>query len=267
MKLLYNNYGRNADLDKLSLEFDDVYKIRDFDSSVPYDGFFIGSIEGCRWIKANRPNVVVFSSFEKYTCQNYYPIISDFLFNKTYAFIPFHEIPRLKWDLWRWLGRDTELFIRPDCGEKPFPACVVDIENIDNFVERYEESYCGMAVIARPKQIAGEWRFIVADKKIHSVSSYKYAGLTTFVASAPSTTTTFVNKVLEEVEIQPDPIFCIDVAVDEQMQPGVIEITPFSSAGLYANNSKIVANLITEKYDDIMRNRNIELDECKKCDK
>lgn len=239
--LIYENICQEFSITKLAERFDQSYKIRDFDSNVPHEGIFVGSIEGCRWMKVNRPNVKFWSTFENYRCAVYYPQVQELLFNDKYLFVPFKELARRKWDIYSWVGKEGMVFIRPDSGEKDFPAELVDIQDIDKLVDNYDCE--GLAVVSTPKNMIGEWRFVVSDKQIQAVSSYRYQGLLTTVPSAPIGASELVEKVIEK-GVCPDEIFCVDVVQDTGNEFWVMEITSFSSAGLYACDIDKIATLL-----------------------
>ena len=241
MKFIYENICGESGLVKVSEHFDDVFKVKDWDATIPNEGAFLGSIEGCNWMRENRPDVTFWSTFENYTCATYYPQVQELLFNDKYVFIPFKELGRRKWDLYGWLGKQSLVFIRPDSGEKEFPAELVDIQDIDKLVDNYDCD--GMAVVSTPKNSVGEWRFVVHEGKVASVSCYKYQGLLTQVPSAPPLAHDLVDKVIAK-GIKPDEIFCVDVVQDMGGDFWVMELTSFSSAGLYANDPKKVADVI-----------------------
>lgn len=245
--LIYDNICRESGVDNLAKEFDNSHKVKDWNDDVPHEGVFFGSIAGCNWINDNRPLVKFWSTFENYKCSAYYPKIQELLFNDRYAFIPFKDLARRKWDIYGWLGKESLVFIRPDSGEKDIPADLVDIEDIDKLVDDYD--YDGLAVISTPKDMIGEWRFVVADGKVQSVSSYKYQGLLTQVPSAPPGAYELVEKVISKGYI-PDEIFCVDVVQDSGNDFWVMELTSFSSAGIYANDPKKLAKLIKRKYHE-----------------
>ena len=239
--LIYENVCREFAFDSLVKEFKESYKVRDWDYNVPHEGVFLGSIEGCNWMCENRPYVKYFSTFENYQCSVYYPQVQELLFNDKYAFIPFKDLARRKWDIYAWLGKEALVFIRPDSGEKDFPAELVDLKDIDKLVDNYD--YEGLAVVSTPKDSIGEWRFVVYDDEIRAVSSYKYQGILTCVPSAPFGATDLVNKVIEK-GIKPDEVFCVDVVQDMDNNFWVMELTSFSSAGLYACNTKNIAEIL-----------------------
>jgi hypothetical protein len=239
--LIYENICREKYFDKLTQEFKESYKVKDWNQDVPHTGFFMGSIAGCNWIKEHRPNVKFFSTFENYKCSVYYPKMQELLFNEKYAFIPFKELARRKWDIYAWLGIQSLIFVRPDSGEKDTPAQLVDLQDIDKFVDRYD--YDGLAVVSTPKDSIGEWRFVVSREGIEAVSSYIYQKIQTSIPSAPHGATELVYEVIKK-DYFPDEVFCIDVVQDMAGDFWVMELTSFSSAGLYACDTKKIANLI-----------------------
>ena len=241
MTLIYENVCREFGMDKLTHEFGSTFKVKDWDQSIPDSGVFLGSIEGCNWMKENRPNVKFWSTFDNYKCSVYYPQVQQLLFNDKYAFIPFKELGRRKWDIYSWLGKESLVFIRPDSGEKDFPAELVDLQDIDKLVNNYD--YDGLAVVSTPKNSIGEWRFVVSEGKVHAVSSYKYQGILTCVPSAPHRAYELVQDVFNK-GVNPDKIFCIDVVQDTGNEFWVMELTSFSSAGLYACDVKKIAELL-----------------------
>lgn len=241
MNFIYENICRETKLEEISKLFDNSFRVKDFDNNVPDSGVFIGSIEGCRWIQENRPNVKTWSTFDNYLCSNYYPKINKYLFNDRYAFIPFEELSRRKWDLYSWLGKECLLFIRPNSGEKDFPAELVDLEDIDKLVDNYD--YDGLAVVSTPKNNLGEWRFVVDKDGIIAVSCYRFQGISCKIASAPTGAHELVEKVLD-LKWYPDDLFCIDVIEDMSGNFWVVEITSFSSAGLYGCNAKLIKEAI-----------------------
>lgn len=246
INFIYENICKEKVLEEISKHFNKPFKVTDADGSIPETGVFLGSIAMNRWIQENRPKVKTWNTEGEYSCSNYYPIIGDLLFNERYLFVPFKELGRRKWDIYSWLGKEAVVFIRPDSGDKDTPAELVDIQDIDKHVNNYD--YEGLAVVSSPKDSIGEWRFVVKGKDIRAVSSYKYQGLLTKVPSAPPGAHELVKNVLN-IGWAPDEIFCVDVVQDMAGDFWVMEITSFSSAGLYACDPQKIADLIKESAD------------------
>jgi hypothetical protein len=216
-----------------------------FDEHIPHEGFFIGSIEGCEWMAVNRPQVKQCATFAHYDCSYYYPQIQELLFNDDHIFLPFKDLKRKKWQIYGWFGKESKIFIRPNSSKKEAAAEVVDIQEIDAFVDEFD--YHGLAVVSSPKGCFGEWRFVVSEGQIIAVSSYRYQQVRTCVPSAPLGATALVQKVLDK-GINPDKIFCVDVVQDTGGEFWVIELTSFSSAGLYACDIHKIAELLKQQW-------------------
>lgn len=189
---------------------------------------------------------LTFSTFKNYLCTEYYPIFGPKLFNDKYVLLPFSELKRQKWFLYEVFGKDCMIFVRPDSGDKSFKAGLIDLQDFDAFCDQF--SYLGkeLVVISTPKNILGEWRFVVSRKKeIIAVSSYRYQGLITRVPSAPIEATKFCQEVLD-MGYFPDSVFCIDVVQNYDKDCFLMELTSFSSAGLYACNKKAIVEKVSE---------------------
>lgn len=84
---------------------------------------------------------------------------------------------------------------------------------------------------------------MVTESGVEAVSSYRYQKIQTSIPSAPDGATELIKKVLDKGYF-PDKVFCVDVVQDMAGDFWVMELTSFSSAGLYACDTKKIANLI-----------------------
>ena len=240
--LIFQELSRDSRIKQLASQVGRSHQaFTKFDENIPHEGFFIGSIEGCEWMAANRPNVKQHATFANYDCSAYYPQVQELLFNDDHIFLPFEDLKRKKWQIYSWLGKESKVFLRPNSSKKEFTAEVVDIQDLDAFVDVF--GYDGLAVISSPKGVFGEWRFVVSGLDIIAVSSYRYQDVRTEVPSAPIGASKLAQKVLDR-GISPDKIFCIDVVQDMNGGFWVMELTSFSSAGLYACDVKKIAELL-----------------------
>jgi hypothetical protein len=208
---------------------------------------FNGSIEMVKHITpmllAQECGPVSYCTWENYLCSKYYTQLAPLLFNHEFIFVPLCEIIRRPYFFWGALGEDGMLFVRPDSGDKTFKGTLLDIQYLERW---YDVNYANdMAVVARPRNIMGEWRFVVTrEGEIVAVSSYRYQGLCTRVPSAPVGATELVKKVLK-IGYHPDSVYCIDIAQSKAGEFGVMELTSFSSAGLYACDPKAVVETVS----------------------
>lgn len=239
--LIFQELSHDSRIKQLASQYGEAYQVSKFDGLVPHEGFFIGSIEGCEWMATNRPNVKQYSTFAHYDCLVYYPQVQELLFNDDHIFLPFKDLKRKKWQIYGWFGKESKVFLRPNSGKKEMAAEVVDVQDLDVFVDEFD--YDGLAVVSSPKGVFGEWRFVVSEGYIQAVSSYRYQSVRTEVPSAPAGATQLVKKVIDK-GICPDKIFCVDVVQDMSGEFWVMELTSFSSAGLYACDVKKIAELL-----------------------
>lgn len=188
----------------------------------------------------------ILSTFDNYLCQKFYPYFGDVLFNDNYVMAPLSEINRRKYFFYGLFGREANIFIRPDSGEKTFKASLVDLQDFDSFYSQLEECHNDLTIVSSPKNLIGEWRFLCNDKKeILALSSYRYQGLLTRVPSAPPKAHDFVKKILD-IGYFPDRVFCVDVAQAADGEFYLMELTSCSSAGLYCMDMKKVINGIVK---------------------
>lgn len=195
------------------------------------DFVYYGSIELCK--KLQNEGLKVGPTWENYNCSAYYPYLGKFLLNEDCVFIPLKELKRRLYFFYGILGRDAKLFIRPNRGDKSFKACVVDLQDFNQFYSQVENAHNELVVISSPKNIRGEWRFVVIDGEIVSSSLYIYQGLRTELAATPTKAVNLANEILT-CGYSPDKMFTIDVCEDILGEYRVMELNSFNCAGLYA---------------------------------
>jgi glutathione synthase/RimK-type ligase-like ATP-grasp enzyme len=99
--------------------------------------------------------------------------------------------------------------------------------------------------ISEPKNIHGEWRLVIADKKIVAYSQYKKHGETNLLGECPNYIQKFAKIVVNSIDIPPDPCYTIDIA-EESDGPSVIELNSLSCSGLYKCNIPDVIKAVRE---------------------
>ena len=213
---------------------------------------FQGSIQMTKLARARLPltcQPVCFSSWDKYLCTKYYPYFQDYLFNDKHRIVKLSELKEFKFDFYREFGKEAMIFCRPDSGEKTFQAQLLDLQDFDRF---WNNSLGGgeckdsdLVVVSTPKSINSEFRFVVSGDEIIAQSSYQYQGQKTFIPSAPTKATIFVKNLLT-IDYKPDKVFCIDVVEDADGNFWLMELTSFSSAGLYACDKNKIVERVSE---------------------
>lgn len=184
---------------------------------------------------------VKYCSIENYKCSKYYTHFGRHLFNDNYALLSLSELYRQHYNIWGNYGKEGLIFIRPDRGDKPFQAQLLDLLDVKRFVEKHEDIKHELVLVSTPKKIVGEWRFVVTkNKEILGYSLYSYQGQITKVPSAPIEAIDKCKEILK-INYYPDDVFVVDICEDAAGDYWLLELNSFSSAGLYeCNKQKIV---------------------------
>lgn len=192
---------------------------------------------------------------ENYKCTHYYPRLGPFLFNDPYIVMPRGDVPRHLNLLNSWLGKDDCLFIRPDSALKPFTAKVFKMDLFEKdweWVKEFTDPE-SLIVISSPKNILGEWRFVVAGTQIVTSSQYQLNKKFDMAPSYPEEAKTLAEAVAQVY--QPDPMFVIDICLGADQKFYLLELGAFSVAGLYAcDMEKIVkaaAEVAEKEWNDL----------------
>jgi len=209
-----------------------------------------GSIKMVKLVKQDLPSdcyPVVYCNFEKYKCSSYYSHFGSYLFNDKYCMMSLKELGRQKFDVWGHYGKDALIFIRPDSGEKTFQAGLLDIIDVDTLNESNKEYEHEMVLVSTPKTIIWEGRFVVSRfKEIIASSTYRFQGQVSLIPSVPTETTKFCKELLDKTDYNPDSVFCMDLCQDSDKNVWLLELTSFSSAGLYATDKVQIVKRVSE---------------------
>lgn len=208
---------------------------------------FSGGIEMAKIVKtkleAKSCYPILYCNFPNYLCSKYYSYFGEYLFNDHYAIISLKELKRKVFYYWGQFGKEALIFIRPDSGEKLFQAQLLDIIDFDKFYETNKHLEHELVVISTPKTIIGEWRVICSKDSIIDYSLYRYQGQISKIRVAPTNVLEFATKMLK-VGYLPDNVFCFDICTDSDNNCWLLELTSFSSCGLYASDkNKLVKEI------------------------
>jgi len=232
-----------------------IQLVRDLDMTVhaePYSPFsaaefaladedcsivFYGSLNTAEQLRVSHPSWVPFIWFNKdaFSCRTYYGHWGKYLVQEHYGFYPAGDLVRLQAALYRTYGKDDMVFIRPDDNDKSFSGRLVPL---DNFARWHEDLQAGnpgptaLVVVATPVRIAGEWRFVIADRKVIAGSLYKGTGESSS-ASADLRQASCVAEAIARDPWQPRAIYCADIARTSKGDYRLVEIGGINSAGLY----------------------------------
>lgn len=217
-----------------------------------YDGkspvLFLGSIEMTILVQSKLEHCfpVAYCNQPNYLCSNYMSHFGKYLFNDRYAMVSLKELRRHKFFFYGVFGKECLIFIRPNSGQKPFQARLVDLQEFERFYVANLEDEHELVVISSPKNINGEWRFVVSKSKgIISQSTYRYQGQICKIPSAPERATALVKEMLR-VDYYPDSVFVMDVCEDNDKNYWLLELNSFSSAGLYECNKTDIVRKVSQ---------------------
>ena len=188
---------------------------------------------------------------DNYLCTSYYPKLSQFLLNAPYIMLPYGELIARKEFLFDTLGNNGCLFVRPNGGSKSFTGKVMEYDRFDRDVELagfYDVSHNELVVVAEPKNITHEWRFI-ATKHGGIISESLYGKQ----KDCKHEEMLFARKLAIEVcyLYLPDTAWSIDICRLYDGSYRLIEIGCFSCSGLYENDlNQIVRNVSFEAIEE-----------------
>lgn len=109
---------------------------------------------------------------DKYDCTSYYPALGEHLLANNYIMLPYGELVRKKEYLYDILGSNNAIFIRPNSGGKSFVGQVVLKEHFDKDISFFNIPNESLVVVSEPRNIVKEWRFVIANGKVITGSSY-----------------------------------------------------------------------------------------------
>ena len=127
------------------------------------------------------------------------------------------------------------------------------VKDFDKFYETNKHLEHELVVISTPKTIIGEWRVICSKDSIIDYSLYRYQGQISKIRVAPPNVLEFATKMLK-VGYFPDDVFCFDICTDSDNNCWLLELTSFSSCGLYASDkNKLVKEISKIAFEDYER--------------
>lgn len=213
---------------------------------------FHGSIQMAKLVNDHLKNrgcsPVIWDDNINFECTAYYPKFKHLLFNANYEFLTVESLKGNKWDVYQTYAKEAMIFVRPSGGEKSFAGQLIDLQDFDRFFSNNivcNANDSDMVVVSTPKNVIGEWRYIVtSEKKIIAKSCYKYQGKITSIPSAPVGATELIEKVLD-VGYYPAKMFAADVCMDNDGNFWLMEFNSFNSCGLYSCNKRAIVDEAT----------------------
>lgn len=209
---------------------------------------FIGLLDNRDWLPCH------WNNYDNLKCSMYYSYYGKYMFNQDYTFLTLAEIERKKefvFEQFRSInsvldeinkkdvGREMEIFIRPDSSKKEFSGCVASLSNFRRDVEHMSygtlEPYW-MCLVSDVKPIKDEYRFVVADKKVIAGTTYKVDGEYDEKAEYPQEAFYLAQRIAFE-KWQPCKVYSLDICsapdIKGHIGYSLLEVNGFNTAGMY----------------------------------
>jgi hypothetical protein len=205
-----------------------------------------GSIEFCRRVQAESRWVPgAYLDPVRYSCLCYYRFLGHLILAQEYAFVPFGELEQKKDFLYQWYGEEDTLFLRPNSPCKPFAGQLVYREKFDEQVAKmgHWDLSQELCVVSQPRNILGEWRFVVVDKTVVAGSQYREDGRRVIDRSWPLEAWELAQRAACR-EWEPDRAWVVDVC---RTSSGfyVLEINALSCSGFYASDLRPIVREVS----------------------
>jgi hypothetical protein len=196
-----------------------------------------------------------FATVEHFHCSHYYAHFGRYLLNRDYAMLPFAELARCAEFLFATFGRDGKIFVRPDSPLKLFTGLVVSRDTLAKdleFMAFYEFPVESLVVVSSPKTIVNEWRFVVAEGRVVAGSQYKAGSQVVALASNDAAALELASQIAGS-GYSPDPVWVLDICQTQDQAYQLLEIGPFSFAGLYGCDQDAVVEAVSRVAESLHR--------------
>lgn len=186
-----------------------------------------------RWIPG------VYHNSEQFRCINYYAALGKYLLNRKSLIIPFWLLQDAKDFVYERFGLDDCIFVRPDSGNKVFTGQLIKKEEFDDDLGHVTLSPGELVVVAEPRNVVNEWRFVVADGKVITGSQYVCDDKLFRLRCTDDKAWQLAQEIADQ-RYDPDRLYCIDICQTKAGNYYLLEIGCFSCAGFYACNLEII---------------------------
>ena len=195
----------------------------------------------CNWVPG------VYYDPPKYNCVAYYAELGKYILNDNYMMMPFGELIRRKEYIFEHIAQDRAVFVRPDRGDKIFTGKLVYKEYWEKDIDYFGFNQLDkkeLVIVAEPKNIAAEWRFIIVEGKVIAGSQYRQNDVVGNEAYYPPEAARLAEEVASVYH--PEPAFVVDICWTKGGEYRVMEIGCVSCAGLYACDRMAVIKALSD---------------------
>ena len=201
----------------------------------------------CKWIPG------VWCDFNTLRCRTYLSYWGKFSIQKKYLFLPLSEVYRQRDWLYETLGQSKgyfhdHIFVRPDDNAKSFHGEVISRPKFEEWYEVaniYNPGEECLCLVSEPTYIDGEWRFIIADRKVITGSQVRDDNKLAIAPGFPKEAAELAEKIANSCEFNPHPIYVMDICCHAG-EYYLMEIGSMNCAGLYACDLKAIVEKASE---------------------
>lgn len=209
----------------------------------PLDTFFIFFVSIQMRYKLERDGFHPFYVDDDYIFQNafwltYFP---QLLLNQDIIFLPFGAIKNYMYN-----NNISEVFIRPNSGNKQFPGQIININEIDIFQNTYKIDLITMCALSGIKKIYNETRVFICQKDI-IMTPYTHFDDMPHSTPIPIDECYKLISQLLKCSYLPDA-FVVDLCFYNN-NVKIIELNSISTSGCYGITSKVSQILLKNIYD------------------
>lgn len=175
------------------------------------------------------------------------PHLGDLLLNSGFVLLPFGEVARRRGSLPAGVtGPGGEFFLRPDAVTKSFTGLVLTPENFELEIGTLRRIHNVaddvLCVVAPPRPIDSEFRFVIADGAVVAGSEYRWDGRLDIRSDVLPECAAMAETVASR-PWQADRVYVCDVGMAAG-EPRVIELNAFSCSGLYACDTAAIVSAV-----------------------
>lgn len=209
-----------------------------------------GSVAFVRQVTRSKAGAWQPGSFMKTEALSYTgfsPFLGDVMLNDGFVILPYGEFKRRGLSAW-----GGKAFIRPDAVTKSFTGFVVSEHDFDLETNSLERLSClspeDHIVVAPPKQILGEFRFVIVDRKVVAGSCYGWDDVHDVRSDYDPSCHALAVEIAQR-DWQADRAYTCDIALeglpDGRTRPRLLELNAVSCSGLYACDTDAIATAVS----------------------
>jgi hypothetical protein len=193
----------------------------------------------------------------EFDCTSYYPYLGKYLLNSNYMMLPYGELYRKRDMLFDKFGEQDTIFVRPNSGGKVFTGKLVTRDRYEKDISQlgyYHIKPRELVVVANPRNLNKEWRFIVVDGKVIAGSQYR-SNDEKNVSPEVSPSAWDLAEEIAGGRYQPARAWSLDICETMAGNQYLMEIGCVSCAGWYACDPepivREVSRVALEEYEAI----------------